>query len=148
MPGEGPREFRGRRAIEQRLQHAFPRSSAQGEPGPRAGQHVPPTSENIQSYSLFRRFRRQSSRTYNGAVLRRNSSLLLKNTTGDASMNANIRRFQGELAIRALRRLEPLQDSTQPSSDPQLWDCVAADRVVLEKLLQDVFRSRPVVSAI
>ena len=64
--------------------------------------------------------------------------------TGDANMNANFRRFQGELAIRALQELGPLRDLTQSSLAPQLWNRVAADRVTMEKLFQDLFRSPPI----
>lgn len=64
-------------------------------------------------------------------------------------MNTHTRRFQGELAIRALKEMEPMRDDlTQPSSDPQWRNCVAADRMAMEKLFQDVFRSHPLALTI
>ena len=63
-------------------------------------------------------------------------------------MNTYIRRFQGELAIRALQQLKPMRTQTQLSSNPQLPVSAAADRVAMEKLFQDVFRSHPAPPAI
>jgi hypothetical protein len=59
-------------------------------------------------------------------------------------MNTNTHRFQGELATRALQQFELLQAISHPSSGRPFLDCVAADKLVMQKLLEDAFRSHPV----
>lgn len=62
-------------------------------------------------------------------------------------MTKSIVSFQRELADSALKELEPLRTTAQPSSDRDLSDRIAdADRLVIQRLFQDVFRTRPVTS--
>ncbi len=62
-------------------------------------------------------------------------------------MTANIASFRSELTDSAAKDLEPLWAAAQRSADRESLDSIAdADKLVMQRLFQDVFRSCPVTS--
>lgn len=59
-------------------------------------------------------------------------------------MNPGVARFRTELADSTLIDLEPLPNAAQRSSDRELLDGIAdADKLVMQRLIQEMFRRPP-----